>query len=448
MKVKNCIRLLFAAILVTVINSLSFSQIVNFSAFDKVEGSKITLDSIKIQNQSLKKDTILIGANSFDLNLLSDVESETSKQSELFSISNSSPNYFESKTRFVIGMPNASTLTLTLRNILGQTLFVYQNFQSSGKYTFLLEGSSLISGIYFISASDGSSLTTLKLIKLGDIGSSGPTISLVNTIYSSSNQKFSFIQSSQYNFIGFAKGYRNDTISNISPKDNSLIEFQMLKKSIREVVSGEFSLTDAKALVDWSSENWESTFNHYDTTIYGTHSSDISFSLKFVHNNFKNMFNGYHCLKFYLNCELYPESNKKDSLSLFYGYDNLLNDGSNALTCTSYNLVLTFDTTSDKIIQLMFNSSNLYGNCVYFGGSSVSYKKIKFSLKDVIFNDTQNGIFSIELKGSEILNYLQYFEQHTESGSFHFNVGNKSTETFKKFTDFSNAVLKINLYTY
>ena len=89
--------LLFAIIVAMVGYYLCPAQVITFSAKDAQSSNALTLDSVKIQDLTQNKDTV-VNTNSFNLSLFTSVKDGTNNY--IFSVGGNYPNYFDDETRF------------------------------------------------------------------------------------------------------------------------------------------------------------------------------------------------------------------------------------------------------------------------------------------------------------------------------------------------------------
>ncbi len=99
-----------------------------------------------------------------DLTSVDEVQPEIPTEYELTSIY---PNPFNPSTTITIGMPETSLLQLNVYNILGQHVSTLASNQfTAGYHSFTLDGSSLPSGIYFVSANVKGKLNQIRKVVL------------------------------------------------------------------------------------------------------------------------------------------------------------------------------------------------------------------------------------------------------------------------------------------
>ncbi len=146
--------------------ALPAASIVTFSAANPVTYEAVVLDSVRIENLTLGRDTTLTGSPAFALDSWSGVVTG-STQPGRFLLSRNYPNSFAQTTTFDLAIPRSGAITLALFNLLGQTVARQEACLPAGWHRFALRGGALASGLYFLRASGPDGTAVIKMIKAG-----------------------------------------------------------------------------------------------------------------------------------------------------------------------------------------------------------------------------------------------------------------------------------------
>jgi len=133
--------------------SVFAAHIVKFKATDSATDKPVKIDSVLVKNVTLNVSK-MITADSVDLDLI------TSTEDSLFNISQpqnsviTKPNPFASSAEFQIYKDLSSEVKLQLFDILGNILFTKTIFLENGVHNFIIEGTLLNQGYYYLSVTD------------------------------------------------------------------------------------------------------------------------------------------------------------------------------------------------------------------------------------------------------------------------------------------------------
>lgn len=432
----------------------SYSQTITFSAKDNKSGEKVNLDSVIIQNLALLSDTTLIGVNSIDLSKLVDVYDNHHTISIKLELTQNYPNSFESDTKFNVFIPVESNLKLSLRNLLGEEIAAYKDYLNAGSHSFNIDGASLVSGSYFIMASDGNSNSTIKIMKYGATNGTQAKFEYTRSQFITflKSRELTAIQNvSVYNFIGFAKGYRNDTLKNMSPANNENIEFSLIKYTIFDIVSGDFSISNIKDSITTSNSHWDH-FGIYDDGSE-TNTSTFNFYTDF-HNDYHDFSNPMNpmlgCSPACQSCQI-----KKSGNTLWFciriGKGTSDAGGESKKTCTTTQAIVTIDTTASMVTNFSigyYDLSYTY-NYINYNGGNFKINSVGVILKDLPYSISSINQYTIEISGGELLSKLvEIASEYTTCWDSRSGENGGSTSYYhKSIIDASNATLRIRLYT-
>lgn len=200
---------------------------ITFSAINPVTYEQVMLDSIRVQNTTIGRDTTLKGGATFTPEIWSGVDAAASLPAR-FSLTPNYPNGFASLTHFSVLIPRLEALHIEVCNILGQRIVAQSAVMPAGNHRFVLHGAPLASGVYFLRVSTASQQHSLKMLKLGAqngddvniiyLGSGGPVDHAILP-------KTAHVD--WYRFTAFAAGYENTTVER-SVSGGELVQFEML----------------------------------------------------------------------------------------------------------------------------------------------------------------------------------------------------------------------------
>lgn len=253
------------------------AQYVTFTAKDSKNQKEIKLDSIKIHNITKNRDTVLIGIQSIDLSLISDVKEQSNCNLKSLLISQNYPNEFNNETRFNVYTPSSTNLKLSLIDLLGNKYTESYFYIEPGSQTFILSGSGLNNGIYFLSVQTKNETKCVKIIKTGNSDKKDVYFKLVNNsnVVSNKINKTFITQADIFKFIGYSKTFRQSIMNEITPVDSQNYEFEMIQYEPNiKYNSGIITIRNF-----WSKEIYEETKtdDRFDSILYVKKDTTIKF---------------------------------------------------------------------------------------------------------------------------------------------------------------------------
>jgi len=139
---------------------------VSFSAINPVTYAQVELDSVRVENLTLGRDTTLAGVERIELESWTGIARAAALPLH-FDLTGNYPNGFAFATRFSTALPHGGLLELELFNILGQRLTARAFNLPPGWHAFALESSALANGVYFLRAASGTQQQVIKMVKIG-----------------------------------------------------------------------------------------------------------------------------------------------------------------------------------------------------------------------------------------------------------------------------------------
>ena len=146
--------------------ALQAGTTVTFSAVNPVTYEAVGLDSVRIENLTLGRDTTLTNPVAFELESWTGVAEKASLPAR-FLLTRNYPNSFSRTTTFSLAVPHTGAITLAVFNILGQTVAKQEFILSAGWHHFTLHSGALASGLYFLRATGAGAAEVIKVVKVG-----------------------------------------------------------------------------------------------------------------------------------------------------------------------------------------------------------------------------------------------------------------------------------------
>ncbi|HPG40253.1 MAG TPA: cellulase family glycosylhydrolase [bacterium] len=256
----HTIRNLVISVIIFFTPSLTTAQsgIITFSGINSQTLEPLALDSIQIYNKTQNQATTLTGATSFDLAYFTSISIRQSAVIADFHLSENYPNSFQNHTRFNVFLTGRQEVTFTLYNILGRRVLEKTITLHSGGHTFTLQGGSLATGLYFLSARLGNEIRTIKILKTGvyTAGDLGLEYAGAGAMLPGNLQKSRLNPGDAYKFTGFSTGYPRCTLDNQTPAGGENFQFAFIPYSavLPERWRG-FNLL-GKFTVEWNNEGY------------------------------------------------------------------------------------------------------------------------------------------------------------------------------------------------
>lgn len=188
---------------------------IHFTGKNVKTNDPVRIDAIQITNLNRNSDTTLFGITNFEILEVTGVNNILKLSPEEFTLSSPFTNPFFEQTNFSITVQSTTKLHISIFNMLGQTVLHYDNKFIPGEHHFSFSGGNLQQGIYFLHVAGESKTKVLKMMKFG-VGNHSTAMLSYNGISTSTLQTNKpvnkIIIGDTYRFIGFANGYKPDTI--------------------------------------------------------------------------------------------------------------------------------------------------------------------------------------------------------------------------------------------
>ena len=231
--------------------------LITFSAHNPVTFEQVPLDSIRVQNLTLDRDTMLVQETSFAPLIWTGMD-RVDAQPERFSLTPNFPNGFDAYTRFIVALPGTEACRLELFNVLGQRVLSHSYRLAPGKHTFTLNSGSLPYGIYFLRVAGGTQQRVIKMVKSGASQTGDASISYFGAYASAGNAALGKpAQSDIYRFTAHASGYETASVEK-EISGAATIPFEMMPVKPPDDFTSNwrgFNLMGFFAL-EWSSEGF------------------------------------------------------------------------------------------------------------------------------------------------------------------------------------------------
>lgn len=202
--------------------SVHAQRVVTFDARHADAATLIVLDSVHIVNLTNGSEHTLIGAASYDLDLLTSVIGTSSPS--VFALSVNYPNAFTDATSFTVQLPRPQSLRLQVFDLHGRLLVVHSAALQSGQHRFSFVASGLAHGVYILTVNNGSTTLTRKLLKLGNATNGMPAMNYLGHASAAFLDK---TVADRYRFTGYAEAFESGTIDNVSPQSGKMFSFDL-----------------------------------------------------------------------------------------------------------------------------------------------------------------------------------------------------------------------------
>ena len=383
------------------------AQFITFTAKDSKSQYAIILDSIKIQNITKNRDTVLKGIQSIDLSLISDVHEQSNNNLKSLLISQNYPNEFNNETRFNVYIPTSTILKLTLIDLLGYKYIESDFYIEQGRNTFRLNGSGLKNGIYFLTVQTDNDKKCLKIIKIGNNNNTDVYFELLNSSYQLPNKlcKAIIAQTDIFNFVGYSKTYKLSVMNDITPVDSQNYEFEMIQYEPNiKYNSGTITIRNF-----WSKEIYEETtrYNRWDSLVYNRKDTTVKIVDSVIVSMDKRLLVELDSFSIpFARCDssiFYSDSLVFCLESGWSGYIGDVTYGRNDyINCSIY-----VDTLNNNLSFFLYESNtNFYLNGIDAGGKSKDFALKSYNIPFII--DTSN-VLTAEIIATDLISLITKF---------------------------------------
>ncbi len=207
--------------------TLCADNLITFSAINPVTYEQVTLDSIRVQNVTRGRDTMLVGVTAFALDAWTSVAEIESAPGHFF-LSSNYPNGFERMTSFSVAVGRTGLLNVEIYNILGQRILAHSQILTQGWHAFSLQADALVNGVYFLRAATETEQQIVKMLKIGSVLHDSFKINYLGAgRHPGPLTLHKPMQTDLYRFTAFASGFENSVVEkNIS--GNETMQFELI----------------------------------------------------------------------------------------------------------------------------------------------------------------------------------------------------------------------------
>jgi hypothetical protein len=224
-------------------------MVLSFEGKNAQTGEAVELESVYIKNFSNSSDTTLYGAAPYlYLTWPSSIDELMFNNKSRFSISPNYPNPFSSSTSFELTVLERSSITIKLLDVYGALHATFQQELDWGLHTF--EVFTAKNSIYFITADNGITSRTIKLISIGSTDNPKKTIryrSIENLKSGSDINVFSFQPGDQLGIKATAIGFDDESIFH-NPTESTSYVFE-LEQASGEPPIANFTATPTSGII-------------------------------------------------------------------------------------------------------------------------------------------------------------------------------------------------------
>jgi uncharacterized protein (TIGR02145 family) len=218
------------------------SMVLSFEGKNAQTGAVVQLESVYIKNFTSISEITLYGAAPYlYLTWPSSIDEMMGSKQSGFSISTNFPNPFSSSTSFELAVTERSNITIKLLDVYGAIVAYFQQELDWGLHTF--EVFTAKNSIYFITADNGITSRTIKLVSIGNNHNQNQTIrysSIENLKTGSDISTFYFNPGDQLGMKATAIEFKDKTIFH-NPTETTSYVFEL------EPVSGAALVADYTA---------------------------------------------------------------------------------------------------------------------------------------------------------------------------------------------------------
>ncbi len=217
------------------LTSIAFSQIVriSFTGKDAQSGGVVTMDSIRITNMTLGRDTVLRNSFIIDLSIATGIGDPVVGLPGTMELTGNFANPFQDETSFRVSTIHGGTLDIGVFTLTGKREVSFRTTVAPGENSFALRSGSLAPGVYVITAQMKDGMRSVRVVKTGSTGFGEPVITHTGTRMNTARMIKSAAVT--FRFIGFAKTFLPDSIF-AAPLSDTTIQFSFRKSSTAPVI--------------------------------------------------------------------------------------------------------------------------------------------------------------------------------------------------------------------
>jgi len=368
------------------------SQVIYFSGKNKTTSEAVQLDSVKIINNTRQLDATIIG-DSFDLTWFTAVKESNGNGKQNFSVEQIQSESGTNSLTFRVNANRELNMSINIYNIVGRTILSLKQSLPEGNHNIKIN-EYLLPGFYFASFSDGVTSQTIKILKTDELFS--------NYSFANRNpqEKKIVLNNDSYTFIGYAKGFRRDTIDTIA-EDGKMYEFQLVKLGDFEFNDGQLTISAIDVYMFYNSEDFSPPEYHQDTW-YDTIKID-----EYYYENINSIWPNEDSVM-----ERYWFTHEADLVGctsyMFENFDyccsKIKEFSSNAVTSHAMGIKVSFDSTNQIINNLSIQIYDYFRSRSQ--GLSIYDYKYAYELKNIPYTFIDNNFLIIGIKKKDISNFM------------------------------------------
>jgi len=215
---------------------------ITFSANDRLTAAPVQLDSVRIENPSTMRDTVIKNPFIIDLDISTWMRDRSPGLVHSLEISGNFANPFTDATNFTGTTGLRGRVQLELYSLAGKREAFLESQLEAGTHAFSLNAASLPAGVYLLTARSGESSRTVRIVKNGPAGAGTPFFSPGGSTGVAVTEAIGKPGAAAYRFIGYAGTFHPDTVTAAPVSDTSVV-FMMRRLSIPPVIESFACLT-------------------------------------------------------------------------------------------------------------------------------------------------------------------------------------------------------------
>ncbi len=252
-------RKMLLTAMMTAFGTAAGQNTITFTAVNADTREAVQINSIYVENLSTGGDTILVGADSFDLAGSSGIGGHEPGEAARLTVSDAYPSVFSGEARFQVRIPKNDRVAIAVFNVLGQRLTEYSENLSEGLHEFAFKVGSAANGVYLIRVQASGAARTIKVFNMKGGTAGGADISRQGSSAMPKSASVDLLASGDhYRFTGYAHGFANDTLDNVTPAAGESLRFELRPKTDQPVLPKlwkGFNLL-GKFTKEWSNEGY------------------------------------------------------------------------------------------------------------------------------------------------------------------------------------------------
>jgi len=234
---KKTFYLIFVLAFAFIVNTFGQKQTIELAFTAQYQTQYVMLDSIYIENLTQGGDTILYAPDSvLVLDFVTGIAANPALN-EGFCVSQNRPNPFTEQTIINIFLPEADHLHLSVINLLGQKVAIFENSLDAGNYSFVFYPGEDRS--YILTATVNGLTKTIKMVSINNHSAKQLSLNYKGAVETHARNKssldindFVYTLGDHLRFIGFAKNISDIVGSDViedAPTSNEFYEFTIIE---------------------------------------------------------------------------------------------------------------------------------------------------------------------------------------------------------------------------